>query len=298
MTQETILIVDDIAQNLQILGQVLSQEGYRVAVATNGLQALEVAQKVSPDLILLDIMMPEMDGFEACRRLKEIPEMSHVPVIFLTARNSSEDVVLGFEAGAVDFISKPFINVELLARVRTQIHLNNLVKELEEKNKELENKAIHDHLTELYNHGHMFERLQHSQQISWRYNKPLSVIMFDLDHFKSVNDTWGHQAGDQVLKKVSDVIRDTVRQSDIAGRYGGEEFMIICPETELENARLLADRIREGIEQTDMEIEGLKVTISGGVAESKQDEPVEQLVNRADELLYISKNAGRNQISI
>jgi len=297
MAQATILIVDDIAQNLQVLGQVLSQEGYRVAVATNGLQALEVAQKVNPDLILLDVMMPEMDGYEACRKLKEIPEMSHVPIIFLTARNSTEDVVTGFEAGAVDFISKPFINVELLARVRTQVRINNLMKELEEKNRQLEDKAIHDQLTGLYNHGYMFERLSHSQQVSWRYNKPLSVIMFDLDHFKSVNDTWGHQAGDLVLAKVAGVIKDTVRQADLAGRYGGEEFMIICPETSLENAFHLADRIRIGISEADMEIEGLKVTISGGVAESCTNEPVEQLVNRADELLYNSKKSGRNQIS-
>jgi diguanylate cyclase (GGDEF)-like protein len=297
MPQETILIVDDIAQNLQILGQVLSSEGYRVAVATNGVQALEVAQKVNPDLILLDVMMPEMDGYEACRRLKQIPEMSHVPVIFLTARNSSEDVVIGFEAGAVDFISKPFINIELLARVRTQVRINNLVKELEEKNRELEVKAIHDQLTGLYNHGYMFERLSYCQQLSRRYTKPLTVIMFDLDHFKSVNDTWGHQVGDLVLQKVSQVIKETIRQVDLAGRYGGEEFMIICPETTLDQGVLLAERIREGIAVTDMETEDLKVTISGGVAESQADESVELLVNRADSLLYKSKHSGRNKIS-
>lgn len=297
MSQETILIVDDVPQNLQILGQVLSQEGYRVAVATNGVQALDVAAKVLPDLILLDIMMPKMDGFEACRRLKEIEALANVPVIFLTARNSTEDVVKGFDAGAVDFVSKPFINVELLARVKTQVRINNLMKELEQKNKELEEKAIHDDLTGLFNHGFMFERLSYSQEVSRRYHKALSVIMFDLDHFKDVNDTWGHQVGDMVLQKVSKVIKDTVRQADIAGRYGGEEFMIICPETSLENAEMLAERIREGIEQTDMNDDGLIVTISGGVAESEENEPVEKLVNRADELLYKSKREGRNRIS-
>lgn len=297
MPQETILIVDDVPQNLQILGQVLSQEGYRVAVATNGMQALEVAIKVDPDLILLDVMMPEMDGFEACRRLKKIEQLENVPVIFLTARNSTDDVVTGFDAGAVDFVSKPFINVELLARVKTQIRVNSLMKELEQKNKELEEKAVHDDLTGLFNHGYMFEQLSYCQQLSWRYNKPLSVIMFDLDHFKQVNDTWGHQVGDAVLKSVSDIIKDAVRQVDIAGRYGGEEFMIICPETSLENTLLLAERIREEIASAEIGDQGLKVTISGGVAESQENEPVEKLVNRADELLYTSKHAGRNQIS-
>lgn len=297
MSQETILIVDDIPQNLQILGQVLSQEGYRVAVATNGLQALDVAAKVVPDLILLDVMMPEMDGFEACRRLKKIDELVNVPVIFLTARNSTEDVVAGFEVGAVDFISKPFINVELLARVRTQVRINTLMKELEQKNKELEEKAVHDDLTGLFNHGYMFERLSYCQQLSWRYHTPLSVIMFDLDHFKQVNDTYGHQVGDTVLQKVSNVIKNAVRQVDIAGRYGGEEFMIICPETSLENTFMLAERIREEIANTLMGVEGLTVTISGGVAESHENEPVERLVNRADELLYKSKHSGRNMIS-
>jgi diguanylate cyclase (GGDEF)-like protein len=298
MTQATILIVDDIPQNLQVLGQVLSQEGYRVAVATSGAQAIDVASKVQPDLILLDVMMPEMDGFEACKRLKTIDELANVPIIFLTARSSTEDLVAGFDAGAVDFISKPFINVELLARVRTQVRINHLMKELEQKNKELEEKAVHDDLTGLFNHGYMFERLSYCQQLSSRYHTPLSVIMFDLDHFKAVNDTWGHQVGDTVLQKVSGVIKNAVRQVDIAGRYGGEEFMIICPETALENAHLLAERIREEIAATDMGEDGLVVTISGGVAESLEQEPVEKLVNRADELLYKSKNSGRNQISL
>lgn len=298
MAPETILIVDDIAQNLQVLGQVLSQEGYRVAVATSGMQALDVVQKVTPDLILLDVMMPEMDGYETCRKLKQIPEMSHVPIIFLTARNSTEDIVSGFEVGAVDFVSKPFINVELLARVRTQVHVNSLMKELEEKNRELEDKAIHDQLTGLYNHSYLFERLGQAQQLSWRYDKELSLIMFDLDHFKLVNDTWGHQVGDMVLKTVSEVIKNTVRQTDVAGRYGGEEFMIICPETGLKSAQLLAERIRECIANTQLDVDGLNVTISGGVAQSTKDEPVEQLVHRADELLYVSKDAGRNTISV
>ncbi|GAA3914094.1 diguanylate cyclase [Litoribacillus peritrichatus] len=297
MAKETILIVDDIAQNLQILGEVLSAQGYRVAVATNGLQAIDVAQKVKPDLILLDVMMPEMDGYESCRRMKNIPEIENIPVIFLTARNTSEDLVAGFEAGAVDFVSKPFINVELLVRVKTQVRMKHLVEELERKNIELENKAIHDDLTGLFNHGHMFERLTHCQEIGVRYGTSLSVIMFDVDHFKSVNDNWGHQVGDQVLKKVSQIIKDTVRKTDIAGRYGGEEFMVICQETTIENTYALAERIRENIAQADTGYEGLRVTISGGVAESRVGEPVEQLVNRADELLYESKNSGRNKIT-
>ena len=297
MSQDTILIVDDIAQNLQILGEVLSSHGYRVAVATNGLQAIAVAEKIKPDLILLDVMMPEMDGYESCRKMKLLPDLENIPVIFFTARNSSEDIVAGFEAGAVDFVSKPFINVELLARVKTQIRMKHLMAELEQKNIELEDKAIHDDLTGLFNHGHMFERLSHCQQLGIRYGTNLSVIMFDVDHFKSVNDNWGHQVGDQVLKKVSHVIQDTIRKTDIAGRYGGEEFMVICQETSLEHTFSLAERIRINLEESDTGYDGLNVTISGGVAESIAHEPVEQLVNRADELLYKSKNSGRNKLT-
>ena len=295
--QPLVLIVDDVAKNLQLLGNILKKENYRIAAANNGKQAVAIAGDTSPDLILLDIMMPEMDGFEACRKLKNIPETKDIPIIFLTAKVETADIIKGFKAGAVDYVIKPFNSYELLARVKAHLELKISKDLLEEKNKLLEILSITDGLTGLYNHRYIVDALSSRITEATRYRKPLSIGMFDIDYFKKINDKYGHVFGDEVLIKISSVIEETIRKVDIAGRYGGEEFLIVIPDTDSSGAYKTAERIRESIEKIKWDKDGLKVTISGGVCEFK-DEDSGKLITKADKLLYKAKESGRNRIEV
>jgi diguanylate cyclase (GGDEF)-like protein len=318
-----ILIVDDISSNLQVLGSILSRENLLVSAATSGKQALDIADDVLPDLILLDIMMPEMDGFEVCEKLKSSEKTKDIPVIFITARTEEEEIVKGLRVGAVDYVKKPFNPPELLSRVRTHLEIKRnrdliirineqlkkeieerkkianerkqLLKELEKKNKILKELAITDGLTGLYNHRFLIGRLSEEIAQSNRYSKNLSIIMFDIDHFKNINDTYGHQVGDEVLSKISSTIKNKLREVDIAGRFGGEEFLVILPNTSLENGYKVAEKIRESIMELKWESGKLSVTISGGVGLHK-DENVTELITKADKYLYKAKENGRNRI--
>jgi len=293
--QPLVLIVDDVAKNLQLLGNILKKENYRIAAASNGKQAIAIAGDISPDLILLDVMMPEMDGFEACNKLKNIPETKDIPIIFLTAKVETEDIVKRNKKGAVDYVTKPFNSYELLARVKTHLELKISKDLLEEKTKLLEILSITDGLTGLYNHRYIVDVLSSRITEASRYRKPLSIGMFDIDYFKKINDKYGHVFGDEVLIKISSVIEETIRKVDIAGRYGGEEFLIVIPDTDSGGAYKTAERIRETIEKIKWDKDGLKVTISGGVCEFN-DEDSEKLIAKADELLYRAKESGRNRI--
>lgn len=293
--QPLVLIVDDVAKNLQLLGNILKKENYRIAAANNGKQAVAIASDINPDLILLDVMMPEMDGFEACGKLKNIPETKDIPIIFLTAKVETEDMIKGFKAGAVDYVTKPFNSYELLARVKTHLELKISRDLLEKKNKLLEILSITDGLTGLYNHRYIVDALSQRITETRRYGKPLSIVMLDIDYFKKINDKYGHVFGDEVLIKISSVIEETVRKVDIAGRYGGEEFLIVIPDTDSSGAYKTAERIRESIEKIKWDKDGQKVTISGGVCEFK-DEDSEKLIAKADKLLYRAKESGRNRI--
>jgi len=318
-----ILIVDDAATNIQVLGNILDRENYEIAVSTDGVQALKMIDEISPDLILLDVMMPRMDGFEVCRKLKESSRTRDIPVIFLTARTETDDIVTGLRMGAVDYVTKPFSSYELLARVGTHVELKRcrdyiinsnrslreeietrerlmnenkrLMEELVRYNRMLENLAVRDSLTGLYNHKNIMERLEDEVNESARYGHPLSVIMFDLDHFKDINDRFGHLVGDEILVRVSSAISSRIRKVDIAGRYGGEEFLVILPHTALNGAFYMADSIRSMIGDITWSIDGLSVTISGGVAENSGNR-AREFVDRADSLLYSAKKNGRNRI--
>ncbi|MCD4670106.1 MAG: diguanylate cyclase [Actinomycetia bacterium] len=293
--QPLVLIVDDIAENLQLLGNILKKENYNIAAANNGKQAVAIASDINPDLILLDIMMPEMDGFEVCSKLKNIPETKNIPIIFLTAKVETEDIIKGFKAKAVDYVTKPFNSYELLARVKTHLELKISKNLLEDKNKLLKTLSITDGLTGLHNHRYIVDALSQRISESRRYGQPLSIGMFDIDYFKKINDKYGHIFGDKVLIKISSVIEETIRKVDIAGRYGGEEFLIVMPCTESSGAYTTAERIRESIERIKWDRDGLKITISGGVCEFK-DEDSEKLIKKADKLLYKGKKSGRNRI--
>jgi two-component system cell cycle response regulator len=296
-----ILVVDDNPDNLEIISTRLEFRGYRVVTAERGEAAIEMVHQQKPDLLLLDIMMPDMDGYEVARRIRAKDELAYVPIIFVTARDSTEDKVTGLDAGADDYLTKPINFPELEARVRSMLRIKRLQDELEKKNRELEQLSISDGLTGLFNHRHLHELLHEEFERSARTGEPISVVMFDLDRFKQVNDTWGHQAGDRVLQTLADILRETAREIDRLGRYGGEEFLAILPDTDPDAGITFAERVRATVDTRDFEIgedEPLSMSISAGVATYPHDQPdgPRRLVYYADQALYSAKNSGRNQV--
>lgn len=286
----TVLAVDDASVNLQLIATVLKDAGFQVLLATSGAQALAIARSKQPDCILLDVMMPEMDGFDVCRRLKSDDVTRMIPVIFLTALSDTESVTRGFEVGGVDYVPKPFRRPELVARVRTHVQIRRMTETLRLQ-------SVTDGLTGLQNHQFVVEQLEIERERSSRYSQPLSVIMMDVDHFKRVNDNYGHTFGDEVLRGLARIIRSTIRDIDFAGRYGGEEFMIVLPNTPLEGGRITAERIRAAMNEKQRE-SAQWPTVSAGIAEFIPGESLIKLVNRADELLYEAKHLGRNRVVI
>ncbi|HUG40795.1 MAG TPA: diguanylate cyclase [Longimicrobiales bacterium] len=296
-----ILVVDDNPDNLEIISTRLRFRGYDVATAERGDAAIAQVHETTPDLILLDVMMPDMDGYEVARRIRAQEELPYIPIIVVTARDSTEDKVTGLDAGADDYLTKPINFPELEARVRSMLRIKRLQDQLEEKNRELEQLSISDGLTGLFNHRHLHELLQEEFERSGRTSEPLSVVMFDLDRFKEVNDTYGHQAGDRVLQELADILRDTAREIDRLGRYGGEEFMAILPGSDADAGQTFAERVREHVEKQQFDIQeerALHMTISAGIATYPEDpaDGARRLVHFADQALYSAKNSGRNRV--
>jgi two-component system, cell cycle response regulator len=292
--QPVILIVDDIQDNIKVLGNILKEENYKIAVANNGEQAISIAAAAHPDLILLDVMMPGIDGFETCNRLKNIPETKDIPIIFLTAKSETQDIIDGFKIGAIDYITKPFNSYELKARVKTHVELNISKDLLIENNEILKKLSITDSLTGLYNHRFIIDNLSRLIEENNRYKKPLSISMVDIDDFKKVNDNFGHDFGDEVLIKVSNYIENGIRKTDMVGRYGGEEFLIIFNYSNLKSAAESMERIIKNMGNLKWEKNNPKITLSAGVCERK-DEDVLTLIKKADDLLYLAKHNGKNR---
>ncbi|HEX5724805.1 MAG TPA: diguanylate cyclase [Longimicrobiaceae bacterium] len=302
-----ILVVDDVPDNVDILDARLSSRGYVVQTATNGQEALEAVKSDPPHLILCDVMMPVLDGFEVSRRIKSDGELPFIPIILVTARDTADDLVEGLEAGADDYIAKPYDFRELEARVRAMLRIKHLQDELDQKNRELEvvNKrlrklSITDGLTELFNHRHVHQLLREEFERSSRSGEPVAVAMLDLDRFKQVNDTYGHPTGDVILYETARILRETAREIDMPGRYGGEEFIVILPNTGEEEAARFAERVRATVEGHVFRDEATEVrmTVSGGVAAFPHpgvDAP-EALLKRADDALYVAKESGRNRV--
>ncbi|MDP9348232.1 MAG: diguanylate cyclase [Gemmatimonadota bacterium] len=302
-----ILVVDDHPDNVEIIDARLSSRGYQIETATNGQEALDKVQVSPPHLILCDVMMPVMDGYEVSRRVKGDESLPFIPIILVTARDSTQDKVEGLEAGADDYLTKPINFPELEARVRSMLRIKRLQDELDEKNRELElmNKrlrklSITDGLTELFNHRHIQQLLREEFERSRRTGEPMAVAMLDLDRFKQVNDTYGHQTGDVILYETAKILRETAREIDMVGRYGGEEFMAILPDTDEEEAARFAERVRNAVAEHVYHDEATEVrmTVSSGVASYPQvdaDSP-DQVVKRADEALYRAKESGRNRV--
>ncbi|GAB4265555.1 MAG: diguanylate cyclase [Deferrisomatales bacterium] len=318
-----ILVVDDSRIVLAMVTDILEAEGYRVRQAENGVAALQEVRKRRPDLILLDVMMPEMDGYQVCREVRKDPE--YLPILMITAKGDLEDLVRGLDAGADDYISKPFEHVELLARVKSLLRIRTLQKRLYEQNCELETKnrelaalagqldtlnkelrvlSVTDGLTKAYNHRHFQERLKSEFARAKRYGDPLSCIMLDIDHFKAVNDTYGHPVGDQVLIRLVDYLRDGIRSEDLVARYGGEEFVLLLPNTTSDHAERLAERLRRRVEREPLPLPdggALSFTVSLGVADYRPNGTIgdpEELLRAADGALYQAKKNGRNRVVV
>jgi len=304
---ERILVVDDHPDNVEIINARLTSRGFTIDTASNGQEALDRVRENPPQLILLDVMMPLMDGYEVSRRIKGDESLPYIPIILVTARDSTQDKVEGLDAGADDYITKPINFPELEARVRSMLRIKRLQDELDQKNRELElanrrlrKLSITDGLTELFNHRHVHELLREEFERSRRSGDPMAVAMLDLDRFKQINDTYGHPTGDVVLYETARIIRETAREIDMVGRYGGEEFIAILPGTDEEAAAQFAERVREAVAEHVFRDEAneLRMTLSSGVA-SYPGEDVETpdlLLKRADEALYGAKEGGRNRV--
>lgn len=304
---ERILVVDDHPDNIEIIDARLSSCGYRIESASNGQEALERVRANPPHLILLDVMMPLMDGFEVSRRIKRDPDLPFIPIILVTARGETQDKVEGLDAGADDYLTKPINFPELEARVRSMLRIKKLQDELDQKNKQLEEVnrqlrqlSITDGLTGLYNHRHVHELLHEEHERCKRSGGEVAVVMMDLDHFKQLNDTYGHPTGDVVLSSTARILLENAREIDMVGRYGGEEFIVILPGASEEAGALFAERVRQAVERHvygngDGEI---RVTLSGGIASGRGGEATlpEELIRRADGALYEAKHRGRNRI--
>ncbi len=302
-----ILVVDDHPDNIELLKARLESRGFEIDTAENGEEALKKVWERPPHLVLLDVMMPGMDGFEVVRRIKANKELPFIPVILQTALDSTRDIVEGLNAGADDYITKPLNFAELEARVKSLLRIKALQESLEERerqleeiNEKLERMSMTDGLTGIANRRALEERLKDMFEHSLRLHEPLSVVMCDIDRFKSVNDTYGHQAGDDVLKQFAQVLDKEAREIDKVGRYGGEEFMLLLPGTVLDAAVTFAERVRHSIESHTFEFEGgtLKRTMSCGVASWPHPKiaQTDGLIKAADDALYVAKKTGRNRV--
>jgi two-component system, cell cycle response regulator len=299
--QGRILVVDDNQDNVEIIATRLRFRGYSMEEASDGQQALRRVRENPPDLILLDVMLPDIDGYEISRRIKGDPTLPFIPIILVTARDTTQDKVMGLDAGADDYLTKPINFPELEARVRSMLRIKRLQDELEEKNRELERLSISDGLTGLFNHRHIHGLLNEEFDRAQRTNDKLTVAMLDLDRFKAVNDTYGHQAGDRVLEQLADILRATAREIDRLGRYGGEEFMALLPETDIEDGAVFVERVRREVARHAFSIgdgQTIRMTLSAGVAAYPHEKvrTPEALVAQADAALYAAKTTGRNRI--
>ncbi|MBF0628820.1 MAG: diguanylate cyclase [Magnetococcales bacterium] len=294
-TQPTILVVDDEPTNIEVLARLL-QPDHRILFTTDPGRVPALAEQKEPDLILLDVIMPGMDGYEVCRRLKSAPQTRDIPVIFVTAMSEEQFEAIGFDVGGVDYVTKPVKPFLLRARVRTHI-------DLKRKNDLLKRLASIDGLTGIPNRRTLDEFLRQEWHRGLRHETRLSAMLIDVDYFKKFNDHHGHQAGDRCLRQIADVLtRALERKTDLVARYGGEEFACVLPETPLQGAIHTAQKIQQGVAALAIphprsEVAGI-VTLSMGVVSITPQRGVEpeEILCAADRLLYTAKQEGRNRI--
>lgn len=295
-----ILIVDDSRLIAHVAKTMLTRRGHEVILAQDGKAGVEAAKSEQPDIILLDLIMPIMDGYEVCEHLKKDDSTKEIPIIMVTSKAEAADKVKGLEMGALDYVAKPFDEGELIARVNIHLRLRELYVTVQEQNRRLQEMANRDGLTGLYNHRYFHEQLSQDFLRAKRYHENLSCILFDIDFFKKFNDTYGHQTGDVVLKALATVIQRATRESDLAARYGGEEFAIVLYYTDGAAAYQAAERLRTMVESHEVQDNGnvLRVTISLGVATFPHEKihDSKELIEHADQALYKAKDNGRNRV--
>lgn len=319
MRNRTILIVDDSPVNRAILKSLMKNEKCSFVEAQSGEEALQILKGPLPDLILMDVVMGGMNGYEACRKIKTNPRTVHIPLIFITGRDQKRDILNGLAVGGNDYITKPFVPEEVVMRIRTQMRLvrmlvdkESLIQELtslKEKNEHLivelltlkenlEQQALTDPLTGLTNRRGMQEKLSQEFGRTQRGARSFSLVMGDLDHFKQINDTYGHPGGDQVLIQVAKLLTSSLRKTDALARWGGEEFLILFPETSQQGALVAAEILREKVQNHSFTFQSRPspVTLSLGVTEfDPSGMTVDQCIQQADHALYQAKMGGRNK---
>ncbi|MFI4897276.1 MAG: diguanylate cyclase [Phycisphaerales bacterium JB059] len=289
-----VLVIDDCEDVHRLLTARLRNEALELVCETDGKIGIERAHQIQPSLIVLDLDMPVLDGFAVLRRLKEAPETADIPVIVLSGMQSPNDKVTAFDLGAVDYVTKPFDLMELRVRLRSALRMRRLIHMLAQR-------AQIDGLTGLWNRAHFEDRWTEETKRAQRSGRPLSLAIFDLDHFKQVNDTYGHPVGDAVLQGFASVLQQSGRQADTACRYGGEEFVVIMPDTTPDQATILCDRVRDTLANAEWPGKPSRtITVSIGVAGSEGATPTgrDEWIEIADRNLYRSKTEGRDRVTV
>jgi diguanylate cyclase (GGDEF)-like protein len=301
MKKETILIVDDIETNIDILNEILGYD-YDIMVALDGKSALKQAQEYHPDLILLDIMMPEMDGYEVCKALKANPHTVNIPIIFNTARTDENSIEKAYTIGGIDYICKPFKPKEIKVRVEIQLKMKRALKALEKSKRQLALLASLDPLTKLYNRRYFIIYSNNIVSNAKKHNIPTSVVMFDLDNFKRINDTYGHSVGDDVLIEIANMLKKISTKDEIICRYGGEEFAILLKNSTIEETKEFANELKERMNTLKIPTKKgtISVTASIGISmvDLEKEDSIEDALNRADNAMYKVKRTTKNDIKV
>ena len=303
-----ILLVEDNKAQAKVIMDYLQESGYEVTWVMDGKSAIKTAARNEHDVVLLDLILPDMNGTQICRWLRENEETRGLPIIMLTAKDSLTDKVTGLEAGADDYLLKPYKESELNARIYTCLRTKALRDELSQKNRQLEDLlkevkklAIMDHLTELYNRRYFETVLTREFKKLLRYGFSLSCILLDIDHFKKVNDDFGHRAGDSVLKEIAEILTQSVRDVDTVARWGGEEFIVLLPQSSTEDAQHVASRILGAVsEHKFSDVPNRQITVSIGMANANDPsmDSAEKIISVADSAMYKAKSKGRNRIEM
>jgi two-component system cell cycle response regulator len=307
ISNHKILLVEDDKLQAKTTKEYLEKAGHEIVWVENGMSAIKAAKTGSFDLIVLDLVLPDMGGNEVCRWLKNTKDTKDIPIIILSAKGTTKEKVVGLEAGADDYLPKPYDPSELKARIYACLRTKVLQDELRKKNRQLEEVllqmetlAMTDQLTGLFNRRYFLSVFEKEFSRTMRYNHPTSCIMIDIDHFKRINDEYGHHAGDQVLIEISQVMTSCLRKSDTVARWGGEEFIILLPETTKENALQVASRLLTSVSTFTFSSLPRQVTVSIGLAgiPAPDIDTSEKLVAASDGALYEAKTKGRNRVEV
>ena len=296
-----ILVAEDDPVSRRLLEATLGKWGYQVMAYSDGISALQALQRPdAPSLVLLDWMMPGMDGVQVCREVRQCVREPYTYVLLLTAKNQRSDIITGLEAGADDYIVKPFDSNELRMRLRAGRRILDLQSELIFAREELRDQATRDSLTRLWNRAAIFDILKSELGRARRGDVSVSIILADLDYFKRINDTYGHLVGDAVLRETASRMRSAVRPYDEIGRYGGEEFLLVLPDCEAEAAVALGERLKMAISEEAIVLDegAIPITLSLGVATSETITDMHAFLAAADAALYRAKDNGRNRLEL